>query len=230
MQEQLPLRVTLRDEATLENYHGAHNRDALNRVHQYLLSKEPGAVVLCGASGAGKSHLLNAVCLASEARGESALCLSLSEAAHLPAEALLGLEQFHRVCLDDLQALPADPFWEEALFHLHNRVLDAGGQLWLGAPAPPASSQWQLPDLASRLKAAAVIQLRTPEDTDRLQLLQARAASRGLVLGEEVARYILRRAPRDTGSLLALLTRLDEASLRNQRRLTIPFVKSVMAW
>ncbi|MDX1589833.1 MAG: DnaA regulatory inactivator Hda [Oleiphilaceae bacterium] len=230
MQEQLPLRVTLRDEATLENFHGEHNRQALDRVQQYLHAGEPGALVLCGAAGAGKSHLLNAICLDSEARGHSALCLSLSEARHLPAEALLGLEQFQRVCLDDLQLLPADPLWEEALFHLHNRVLDAGGQLWLASPEPPAALPWQLPDLASRLNAATVIRLRSPQDDDRLQLLQARAGSRGLVLGEEVARYILRRAPRDTASLLTLLDRLDEASLRNQRRLTIPFVKSVMAW
>ncbi|TVP60758.1 MAG: DnaA regulatory inactivator Hda [Halomonadaceae bacterium] len=230
VQEQLPLRVSLRDEATLENYHGEHNRQGLARVRQILAAPEPAVTVLCGGSGAGKSHLLNALCLAAEAQGDSALCLSLSEAQHLPAEALLGLEQFRLVCLDDLQALPADPAWEEALFHLHNRVLDAGGQLWIGAPAPPATMHWQLPDLASRLKAAAVIQLRSPEDDDLLHLLQARAASRGLELAEEVGRYVLRRAPRDTGSLLELLAQLDDASLRNQRRLTIPFVKTVMAW
>lgn len=230
MQEQLPLRVSLRDEDTFANYHGGHNRQAVARLRQILDAAEPAVTVLCGGVGAGKSHLLNAVCLDAEARGDSALCLSLSEALQLPPEALLGLEQFHRLCLDDLQALPADPAWQEALFHLHNRVLDAGGQLWLGAPAPPATLHWQLPDLASRLKAAAVIQLRSPEDEDRLQLLKARAASQGLELAEEVGRYILRRAPRDTGSLLALLARLDDASLRNQRRLTIPFVKAVMAW
>jgi len=229
MQEQLPLQVTLRDEAHFDNYHGDHNRTAVARLQQFL--RGPGGVaILCGGTGAGKSHLLNAACIDAESRGGSAICLALTEAVHLPPDALQGLETFSMVCLDDLQTLPADPAWEEALFHLYNRTVDAGHHLLLSAPDTPATMVWQLPDLASRLRAALVIQLVSPRDEDRLALLQARAESRGLVLGDDLARYIMRRAPRDTGSLLALLAQLDEASLRNQRRLTIPFVKSVMDW
>jgi DnaA family protein len=58
----------------------------------------------------------------------------------------------------------------------------------------------------------------------------ARAEQRGLVMGDEVAGFILRRAPRRLGELLGILDCLDENSLQAQRRLTIPFVKSVMGW
>ena len=61
-------------------------------------------------------------------------------------------------------------------------------------------------------------------------VLQARAEQRGLVLNDEVAGFIMRRSSRRLGALLSVLDQLDENSLRAQRRLTIPFVKSVMGW
>lgn len=54
------------------------------------------------------------------------------------------------------------------------------------------------------------------------------ASRRGLQLPDEAARYILSHAARDTVSLLGLMERLDRASLVAQRRLTVPFVKSVL--
>lgn len=228
--EQLSLRVTLRDEALFDNYHGTHNQAAVARLRQWLAQPGPGVLALCGAEGAGKSHLLNAACLNAEADGQTALCLGLDEAVHLPPQALEGMEQFDWLCLDDLQALPSTTDWEEALFHLFNRVQDAGHRLLMASTATPSSRDWVLPDLASRLRAVPVIQLLSPSDVDRMAILQARAYHRGLVLSDDVAGFILRRAPRDTESLLSLLARLDEASLRSQRRLTIPFVKEVTGW
>jgi DnaA family protein len=49
-------------------------------------------------------------------------------------------------------------------------------------------------------------------------------------MSDDVAGFIMRRAPRRLGQLLGILDKLDENSLQAQRRLTIPFVKSVMGW
>lgn len=100
----------------------------------------------------------------------------------------------------------------------------------MAARQPPARLIFCLEDLASRLRQGIVLQLGLPDDTDRQDMLQARAQSRGLVLSQDVSRYILRRAPRHTGDLLVILELLDQRSLREQRRLTIPFVRSVMEW
>ena len=94
----------------------------------------------------------------------------------------------------------------------------------------PASLPFGLQDLVSRLSHGLTIQLGIYRDDDRLKILMARAEQRGLVLGDDVAVFILRRAPRKLAELLAILDRLDENSLRAQRRLTIPFVKSVLGW
>jgi DnaA family protein len=58
--------------------------------------------------------------------------------------------------------------------------------------------------------------------------LQLRARQRGFELPDDVAHYLLRRAPRDPASLFALLDRLDYASLAAQRKLTIPFVRELL--
>ncbi len=229
--QQLPLKVRLRDEATFDNFHGERNRPACERLQASLGASEPLSLILCGDQGVGKTHLLNAACLAHESRhGGSSLCLSLAEAAQLSPQALEGLDQFDLVALDDLDCLPAEKAWEEALLHLYNRVQDAGHRLLFAVREPPASHDWLLPDLASRLQSLPVIQLLPPRDEDRRALLQARAARRGLTLGPDVVSFILRRAPRDTASLLAILEQLDEASLQSRRRLTIPFVKSILGW
>ena len=87
-----------------------------------------------------------------------------------------------------------------------------------------------LPDLSSRLAWGVVFQLQNLDDQDKQQMLQLRAALRGLQLPDEVARYILSRGARGMGELFTALERLDQASLQAQHRLTIPFVKRVMGW
>ena len=58
--------------------------------------------------------------------------------------------------------------------------------------------------------------------------LARRARGRGLELPAGTARYLITRLPRDLPSAFELLDRLDEASMVEQRRLTVPFVKSVL--
>ncbi len=62
----------------------------------------------------------------------------------------------------------------------------------------------------------------------RAEALQRRAQWRGFSLPDDTADYLLARVGRDTGSLFRLLDRLDRAALAAQRRLTIPFVRSVL--
>ncbi|MCK4588174.1 MAG: DnaA regulatory inactivator Hda, partial [Gammaproteobacteria bacterium] len=58
--------------------------------------------------------------------------------------------------------------------------------------------------------------------------LQLRAKTRGFELTEEVGLFLIRRSARDMVSLFALLDKLDEASLAQHRKLTIPFVRGLI--
>jgi len=104
----------------------------------------------------------------------------------------------------------------------------AGGLL-VATRAAPSALPFDLPDLVSRLGAGLVYQLRPADEEYSLQALQLRAGQRGFELPDDTARYLLKRMPRDLPALMSLLERLDSASLVAQRRLTVPFVKSVLS-
>nr|WP_238942454.1 DnaA regulatory inactivator Hda [Marinobacter sediminum] len=228
---QLPLGIKLRDDARFGNFHGDRNADSAARL-KAVCSQPRGipVVVICGDSDTGKSHLLQAACHDAEHRGTLAVCISIAELEPFGPEALAGLDGADVICLDDLDRIAGQPAWEEAVFHLYNRVQDRGGLLIVSLSEVPSAAPFKLPDLVSRLSHGLLIQLGIYRDGDRLRILMARAEQRGLVIGDDVATFIMRRAPRRLGDLLAILDTLDENSLQAQRRLTIPFVKTVMGW
>ena len=139
-----------------------------------------------------------------------------------------GLEQMALVCLDDVDATAGTADWERALFDLFNRLRDSGSTLLVSAVKRPDQSGFNLPDLVSRLGWGVTYVLKPLDDVDVIKALTYRAAARGLELPEDTAQFLLRRFPRDLPSMFALLDTLDVASLIEQRRLTIPFVKSVL--
>lgn len=228
MNQQLTLCLALRDSARFGNFVAGANGELLHQLQQLAGGKGAAQVFVWGAPGTGKTHLLQACCQHAAGCGLTAAYLSLADANSLAPDVLDGWEQYSLVCLDDCDAIAARPAWEEALFHLYNRLQQAGGSLVSSAVAAPAALPLALPDLVSRLGAGPVYQLQRLDEMQSLQALSLRAQQRGFDLPEETGRYLLRRVPRDLPALLTLLERLDTASLVAQRRLTIPFVKSVL--
>jgi DnaA family protein len=144
------------------------------------------------------------------------------------AEILRSLESFSLICLDDIDEILGDEKWELAMFHLMNSVKDGAARLIVSASVPAAKLNCNLPDLDSRLKAAVAVETGTPGDEEKLIMLKKRANNRGFELNNEVARFILGRAPRDMRHLMALLERLEVETLRQQKVVTIPFVKKTL--
>ena len=225
---QLPLGLRLPAGSRLDNYVAGRNAEAVAAIEQLTLDTAPATLYLYGLSGSGKTHLLQAACRAVEQQGGQSLYLPLRTLAEHDPAALEALEQFDLLAIDDLQAIAGQPVWEEALFHLYNRLREAGGRLLAAAMAAPEALGVALPDLRSRLASGAVYALHAADDAVRLRILGLRAGERGLELPEETAQFLLRRCPRDLPELMQLLERLDSAALAAQRRLTVPFVKTVL--
>lgn len=228
-QRQMPLPVQLRDDATLENFLPSEaTAPALHMLSQFGSSEGEPVAFLHGPVGSGKSHLLQASC---HLVGVKALYLPLAEFAdYSPEDVLAGIEDLTLVCLDDLHAVVGLAHWEIALFNLYNRAREAGCRLLIAAEAGPRTLAVQLADLRSRLAWGVVYHLPRVDDAHQRAILQFRASRRGLTLADEVASFIVSRAPRDLTLLLPLLDTLDQASLEQQRPLSIPFVKQILSW
>jgi DnaA family protein len=224
---QLPLGVRLTDRAVFASFLCGPNLQAVEHVRALALGAAGGVAWLCGPAGSGKTHLLQAACAAA---GESlrAGYFPLSELGPLGTGVLEGLPQIECLCLDDVDAVAGKPEWERALFALYREIEERGGRLIAAAARPPALLSWALPDLGSRFAASAVFQLRLLDDAEQRAALQLRAQVRGLDLPEETARWLQRRFPRDMRTLYELLDMLDEAAIIAQRRLTVPFIRSVL--
>lgn len=224
--KQLPLGMWLREGANFENFLASESN---KQLLQSLNNSDEQFVFLWGTESAGKSHLLQAACHAATAQGEGSVYLRMSEAEQFAPEMLEGLEQMSLVAIDDVDAIAADRDWETALFNLYNRIRDTGtARLLVAANKPLPELGLLLPDLQSRLSWGLVYQIQAMSDAEKLQALKQRADRRGFELPDEVANYLLRHYQRQTSALFELLDRLDQYSLAEQRRLTIPFVKQVI--
>lgn len=225
---QLPLGLSLKDDAAFDNFYPGKNIEIIEALKKTANRQGEKIIYLCGSRGQGLSHLLQACCHEAARHKISAVYLPLGELMRQSPEMLRGLEAIPLICVDDLQCIAQSPEWEEAVFHLFNRVYDVGGSIVFAGNDLPKSLALALPDLVSRLSWGVVYQLHPLTDAEKITVLIRRAQGRGITLSEEVGKYILSHCPRHMTTLFAALDALDKASLAAQRRLTIPFVKEVL--
>jgi DnaA family protein len=228
MSTQLPLDVRLEDGASFDSFVAGENGLAVDCLRGLAQGSGESQALLWGASGSGKSHLLQAVCRVANHGGAPSAYMPLTSLAGLGPSLVEGLATRRVVCIDDTERVLGDSGWEEALFGLINEARGSGCRLVFAAGTAPAELPVTLADLRSRLLWGPVFRLEPPDDHDKLLILQHRAAARGFELPEESARYLLTRYPRDLRELLKLLNRIDIATLAAQRRATLPFIKSVL--
>jgi DnaA family protein len=229
MTPQLAFSFELREEATFTHFFSGKNQQLLTQLEATLLSNNADRIIyFWGNSGVGCSHLLQASCYRAQELGFSVAYIPLKQFSEFSPAILEGLEQIPLICLDDLHQIAGQMQWEEAVFHLFNRVKETTSRLLIAAHASPAQAGFILPDLVSRLQWGLLFQVHELSDEEKLTLLKQRASARGFMLSNEVGQYLLRRCSRSMDVLTSVLEKLDRASLTHQRKLTIPFVKSVL--
>lgn len=193
-----------------------------------LAAGEAGSLYLVGPSGVGKTHLALAACAEAEQRGISAHYLPIAAYAGRLADALPMPVAGALYALDGIDDVAGQREQEIALFDFHNAAGDRGAHLLYSARLLPDEMALTLPDLRSRLNQASRIALTVADDGLRAQILRQRAERRGLQFDDAAIDWLLKRVERDMASLSALFDRLDRASLAAQRRLTVPFLRSVL--
>lgn len=230
--QQLSLGVSLNDDATFENFYAptaTSNAQILSALRSQIEMSNESFIFLWGAAGCGLTHLLQGACHHAQTLQKSFQYFPLRDlAGYAPDELFIGLEELDLVVLDALDEVINRPEWELALFNLFNRLRDAGKLLLIAAVQGPQELPVSLPDLKSRLQWGTTFHVQTLDDDQKQAALQFRARARGLELSDDVAGYIIQRLPRDMNELFWQLNRLDHASLAEQRKLTIPFVKKVL--
>lgn len=165
-------------------------------------------VVLAGPAGSGKSHL----------------AAIWTEAAHA------GAADPHRIGPDAISmaasggAVLVDGVEggidETGLFHLINAAREGGGHVLLTSRRFPAAWGVRLPDLASRLKAATIVEIAEPDDLLLTAVVTKLFADRQVQVEPHVVSYIVNRIERSLSTAMNVVERLDQAALSRKTRIT----------
>lgn len=242
LSSQLLLPVREKSDLSFETFYSEKNDRAKFMLSSAIDEYQETAVLLVGPEESGKTHLLNAAIGYAESKELDNVCyFSLAELNEfeLSESDVQGLfssfEQYSILALDHLdlwlchQNLSRE-FKERCLFNLFNHYKAQGDMLIFALSQPVDALNICLADLLSRLKSGLLISLKAYSDAEKELIMQQVAIHKGFSLEEGVSTFIIKRSGRNLTELLALLDQLDKASLTEQRKLTIPFVKKVLNW
>ncbi|KUJ72168.1 DnaA regulatory inactivator Hda [Thiomicrospira sp. WB1] len=229
---QLPLKMGLREAVSFDTFVSPDPQTemALARFQTALQKSQGETFYLQGPKGAGKTHLLQAACrLMSQQRQQSVFLPLADPELPLIADVLYGLEKTHLICLDDVEQVVGNPEWDESLIHLLGRARSLGHSVVLSGESD--LSQWPTdrPELSQSLMS--VLPIRVPildEPKSLVQALQKHARKMGFELPIDVGNYLVRQFSKDLQELMSVLKILEQASVMEKRRVTLPFVKQVL--
>ena len=122
----------------------------------------------------------------------------------------------------------ADDLPEDEVFHRWNRAQAEGRALLLVSNRAPGQWRIALPDLASRLGSALLIEIGAPDDDLVAGLIAEHATRRGLILGDAVTAYLLPRVERSHAEIELLVETIDRLSLERKAPVTISLVRDAL--
>lgn len=242
---QLFLPVQTRLEKSFENYLGSENSTLIDCLKNHIESKEEPLIILVGPQCVGKTHLLS-----SSIQHYESYFLNESECAYFSLSELSGnqhsdnfysdlleyFEAFSFLALDDvdiwLESLSIDERQdaEMLLFNIFNHYKMNGKLMLIASKCPASRLNIGLKDLESRLLSGLLLTVTPLDDAGKDELIRSLAKLKGFLMDDDVSSFILKRSGRDVPSLLAIIDTLDQATLIEKRRLTVPFVKKILNW
>lgn len=224
---QIPLAISPTDKAKFDNFLSGDNAELVATIKSAIGNSEPQLIFMYGPSGAGKSHLMFAAMRLAQQQGVKTSYLSLADERAKP-DLLLALNPQNLIGLDDVHRWAGNADYERSLFALFEQCKHDGGQLLLSACQAPQECGFVLKDLISRLASGLIYPLNELSSAQQFEAIKLRASIRGLKISDETVKYLLSRISRDNRELFSTLDKIDRASLIEKRRITIPFLKTVL--
>jgi DnaA family protein len=216
---QIPLAIGVEAPHTFDNFVAGANAPAI--AHLQALAAQAAPVYLWGPSGAGKTHLLQAVVHRLDRQGQRAGWFSAADSAPWAFD-----EAWSLIVIDSCDQLDAGQ--QHAAFAVFVDATTHGVPLVAAGRVPPVDLPLR-EDLRTRLGWGHVFAIQPLGEAEARATLRQVADRRGIFLSDDVMDYLLTRFERDLKHLIALLDRLDEFSLSTKRAITVPLLKRMLA-
>ena len=218
---QLGLPITLNTSMLLENF--VANKELLSSINQLFFDKNSSEVFIYGASGQGKTHVLQGAILKALEIDKSAIYIDCGES--FPEHILDFIDQLDFISFDNVHLISTEN--QEVFFDLYNRARQAQIIILVSADSLPSNLE-VMKDIKTRLSLAAVYKLEELNDELIMSVINSQMSQRNLSVNSSVYEYLLRNYSRDLKLLLSTLNDLDKASLQAKKPISIPFVKKFL--
>lgn len=162
-------------------------------------------VVLAGPVGSGKTHIASVWAAAADAL--------VFEAADLASHPLAARDR--NLVIENAGPGTLD---EEALFHTFNQARSAGHHLLITSRSFPSAWNITLPDLASRLRLAHLVELQEPDDGLLSAIIVKLFADRQLEVSPRTVDYLVTRMERSMEVANCIVAWLDHEALARRTK------------
>lgn len=227
--QQAALQFDLNAELSFSSFYTACNKQAINHLSDMASGKGEMQFYLWGGNGAGKSHLLQACCQYAYQQKHQAFYLSLQKNQLIDPQILKGLEHFDLICIDNLDYCAQNAAWELALFNLYNDLRQNNHKLILSSHCSPKKLPVNLMDLKSRINWGLSLKLQPLSDEERIAAFTHKAKYLGFEISTKVGDFLTKHYAYDLPTLWTLLSALEQETLIAKRKLTLPFLKQILA-
>lgn len=185
-------------------------------------------IYLQGPESSGKTHLAEA--LAAQYLNLNKEVILFSGKTAPPIHFFYEIPAVHCLIIDDIDALLAfSPKYEEALFALYNQIFDKPNiRLLITSTLAIDKLPLRLKDLSSRLTAMLQLNLNSPSASNFPAILKLHARRLGITLSDGIIKFLLKDNSRPLEAHLQTLKKLAEQSLKEQKRLSLAYVKHML--
>jgi chromosomal replication initiation ATPase DnaA len=219
--KQIPLDLAGRPALGREDFLiGPSNADAVAWIDRWPNWPAP-LLIISGPAASGKSHL-------------AAVWREKTEAAIVEPEALRfeTAEEIaargNTIVIDGLDLLIGMREAETTLFHLYNIFKEERRHFLVTTRLNISATDFVVADLASRMRAAPLATIRSPDDMLLGSVLIKLFSDRQLNVGNDVVKYILPRMERSFGAARELVARIDTLALAQKRAVSIPLARDAL--
>jgi len=216
--KQLPLDFAFRTAQGRQDFLvSAANTDAVAWLDKWPDWAGP-FMLLSGPKGCGKTHLTHVWGARSQA-----VRIACDDLQKIDISDLNTLTQNNVILEDVVKGIE-----ESKLFHLYNLINENGKFLLMTSRFNIPEWEIKLPDLLSRLGTVQIARIGEPDDVLFASILLKLFSDKQIQVTPDVVQYLVTRLERSFAAALKTVAALDNLSLAEKRKITIPLVKAVL--
>lgn len=215
---QMPLDLQFRPALGRADFRVATSNEEAARFIDLWPQWDSRSIGLVGPERCGKSHLAAVWQLRANA--------SLIHASELNESCLPELLRNGAIILEGLDT--PGTFDETTLLHLLNLANEEQSFFLATMRKPPASHNYTLPDLRSRLRAMPLVALHSPDDILLEWVLEKLLADRHIRTEDGLIPYLSKRMERSWKAAERMVKMLDYASLSGRRRVGVALARELL--